>query len=212
MPRSFLCSAIVLKTYDVGEADRFCILLTPERGRLAARAAGARKPKSRLGGYILPFRHIALELKEGNGGFYVSSVASAQPSIPALSSPASFSRAGEGIEILLALVQHEEPDRELFAATLAFLSSCGEEGAQALLVYTIRLLSLLGLLPGEAQLFAGAALTGEEREFFAAARDGNSPSIVEKDALMRLRKACVGFVHDHLSVPLKAPLVSAALE
>jgi recombinational DNA repair protein (RecF pathway) len=59
--------AIVLKTYDVGEADRLCILFTRERGRVMARASGARRLKSRLGASLLPFHHLqAYQLRQAD--------------------------------------------------------------------------------------------------------------------------------------------------
>ena len=43
MGRLHLCEALVLKTYDIGDADRLCILLTNTRGRIAVVAKGVRK-------------------------------------------------------------------------------------------------------------------------------------------------------------------------
>ena len=58
MAHSESVEAVVLKTYDVGEADRFCIVLTKERGRIAARARGVRKLTSKMGGSLLPLHHV----------------------------------------------------------------------------------------------------------------------------------------------------------
>ena len=56
MPQSQTYEALILQSHDVGEADRFLILFTRERGRLAARARAVRKPKSKMGGSLLPLK------------------------------------------------------------------------------------------------------------------------------------------------------------
>ncbi|MBU1911666.1 recombination protein O N-terminal domain-containing protein, partial [Patescibacteria group bacterium] len=48
MPHSQTYNSIILKAYDVGEADRFLILFTREKGRMTARARAVRKLKSKL--------------------------------------------------------------------------------------------------------------------------------------------------------------------
>ena len=60
MPRSaasvpYAARALVLRTRPLGEKDRICILLSPERGRIDAVAKGARGPKSKLSALAQPF-------------------------------------------------------------------------------------------------------------------------------------------------------------
>ena len=60
MPRSaasipYATRALVLRTRPLGEKDRICILLSPERGRIDAVAKGARGPKSKLSALAQPF-------------------------------------------------------------------------------------------------------------------------------------------------------------
>lgn len=50
MSRTYTTTAIVLKATPLGEADRLLTLLSPEHGLLRVVAAGARKPRSKLGG------------------------------------------------------------------------------------------------------------------------------------------------------------------
>ena len=49
--RTLKTQAIILRSFDDGEADRTVIILTPEVGKLKARVRGARKINSRLGGH-----------------------------------------------------------------------------------------------------------------------------------------------------------------
>ena len=52
----------MLRRFDTGEADRVVWLLTPDRGRIAAFAASARRSQRRFGGAIEPFTLISAQL------------------------------------------------------------------------------------------------------------------------------------------------------
>src|SRR3989338_8561949 len=99
MPHSRLYDAIVLRSIDVGEADRFLILLTRQLGRVAALAAGARRPTSKLLG-ILPGRRLQVELIERPGSFLVTSLAPVEAGFDGRNVVA-FSRLQQGMELLL---------------------------------------------------------------------------------------------------------------
>ena len=49
-PRVYKTEAIVLRTMDLGEADRVLTVLTPRLGKLRVIAKGVRRPRSRIGG------------------------------------------------------------------------------------------------------------------------------------------------------------------
>ena len=51
-PRTYKTEAIVLKRFNLGEADNIITLYTPNLGKIRAVAKGARKPKSRIGGHL----------------------------------------------------------------------------------------------------------------------------------------------------------------
>ena len=56
---------VVLRTYQLGEADRIVVLLTAGHGKVRAVAKGVRKTKSRFGGRLEPTSHVSLLLYEG---------------------------------------------------------------------------------------------------------------------------------------------------
>ena len=64
--------AITLDTVDVFDADRSLLLFTQEVGKVRARARGVRKPTSRLGGHLLPYLPVMVELVMGSGGYLVT--------------------------------------------------------------------------------------------------------------------------------------------
>src|SRR4051794_16647217 len=56
---------IVLRSLRYGEADRILHVYTLDRGRMGAIAKGMRRARSRFGGRLEPFSHVALVLHEG---------------------------------------------------------------------------------------------------------------------------------------------------
>ena len=145
MPHPQTFDSIVLKSIDVGEADRFLILFTRERGLLAARARAARKTSSKLGGALLPMGHSAIGLVEGSNGFTVTSAACAGRTN--IRGVRPFLRAQQGIELLLSLIHGEEPMEEIFDLTLDFLNKCANDENDPVPVFTENFLRLMGLLP-----------------------------------------------------------------
>src|SRR5215468_11505201 len=56
---------IVLRTQDLGEADRIITVLTRRNGRVRAVAKGVRRTRSRFGARLEPFTHVDLLLYPG---------------------------------------------------------------------------------------------------------------------------------------------------
>ncbi|MDP4000373.1 MAG: DNA repair protein RecO [bacterium] len=58
---------VVLRTINVGEADRILEIFTDDRGKLRAVARGVRKIRSKLAGHLEPFTYVDLLLAKGKG-------------------------------------------------------------------------------------------------------------------------------------------------
>jgi len=63
--RNYRVSGIIIRRFDLHEADRIVIILTEERGLLNVRAKGVRKIKAKLKGALELFVYSKLELVEG---------------------------------------------------------------------------------------------------------------------------------------------------
>lgn len=225
MAHSQSFDAIVLKTYDVGEADRFCILFTRERGRIAARASGARRPTSRLGGALLPFRRVKAELKECSAGWIVAGAAREnRQNAPENSSPmrpandnmpaeaiTAFTALEEGIELLLKLVPDEGALPGVFDATMSFINACYDGVRRASLGYGFALLHNLGLLPGDNELGDFAAIGMYEREYLRSSRSGIFDAPHPECDLNKLMTLGSAMISDHLATPMRAPDIAAAM-
>ncbi len=64
-PRVYKTEGIVLRSMDLGEADRVLTVLTPRLGKLRVIAKGVRRTRSRIGGALEPFSDVQLVLAVG---------------------------------------------------------------------------------------------------------------------------------------------------
>ncbi len=64
-PRLYHTEAIVLRQRRLGDADKICVLFTPQRGRIEAVAKGVRRPKSKLAGHLEPLTRSSLLIASG---------------------------------------------------------------------------------------------------------------------------------------------------
>lgn len=147
MPHTQTLDAVVLRTIDVGEADRFCILFTEQRGKIAARARAVRKIGSRMGGSLLPMQHVSVDVSEHSNGFFVTGVMQSENAYREAGSFHSFLEHARGIDLLLALIEDDHPLPSVFHLLCAFLQHSPDQHTGLLVCYQARLLHLLGLLP-----------------------------------------------------------------
>jgi DNA repair protein RecO (recombination protein O) len=145
--RSKTYDAVVLRAVDVGEADRFCVLFTREAGRLAARARGVRKPGSRMGGMLLPLSRVGVQIAAREHPGTIQSVHESGNIERPMSDFRAFSRAQQGVELLLALTEDGDPMPALFESLVLFLAACRRGERNPVPAFTVRLLHLLGILP-----------------------------------------------------------------
>lgn len=61
----------MLRTHQLGEADRIITLLTRAHGKVRAVAKGVRRTSSKFGGRLEPFQHIDIQFAEGRGALEV---------------------------------------------------------------------------------------------------------------------------------------------
>lgn len=63
--KTYKTQGVVLKHMALGEADRIVTLYTPDRGKVRAVVKGARRTKSRKGGFLQPLSYIRASIAEG---------------------------------------------------------------------------------------------------------------------------------------------------
>lgn len=151
MPRTLTDEAIVLKSHNVGETDRFVVLLTRAHGRMTARVTGARKLQSRRGRGLLPLHRISVTWELHSFGNVVTAAECLDAHHGAWKDPHAFSCSGQGIELLLKLTEDGHPMPEVFQITADFLAACfGPHSPAVAALYALKLLNILGYLPSAA--------------------------------------------------------------
>ena len=172
--RSFRVESIVLRHQDYGEADRFLVLFTRERGKLRAIAKGVRKPHSRKAGHLEPFMRASLQLARGRDLVIVTQAETLDAYLPLREDILLATYASYVVELLdrFTFEEGENPAMyRLLRNTLARLS-VREEPELVVRYYEMRLLDLLGYRP---KLFfcAGCEEEIEPRDqYFSAERGG----------------------------------------
>ena len=71
--------AIVLRTHDLGEADRIITFFSRRHGKMRGVAKGVRRTKSRFGARLEPFSMVDLQLYEGRTLDVVTEAATLNP-------------------------------------------------------------------------------------------------------------------------------------
>lgn len=151
MPIRQTLDAVVLRTIDIGEADRFCILLTSERGRIAARARAVRKTSSRMGGSLLPMQRLLVDISEHGSGLLITGVSQPKNQSTSHQTFHAFVTHAQGIDLLLACTEDDEPILPVFDLVCCFIS-CSPDALPGLLpAFQARLLHLLGFMPARAE-------------------------------------------------------------
>ncbi len=146
--KSWTDEAIVLRTYNVGETDRFCILLSQSRGRIAVRAAGARRLLSRRANGLLPLHRVMITCETHSFGTTVISVSCIDPHRLSWCDPHAFSCTQQGIEIILRLTEDAQHIEGLYELTCEFVKACATlSPSQIPPLFALKLLDLLGLFP-----------------------------------------------------------------
>lgn len=206
MARQQTYEAVVLKSVDIGEADRFCVLFTRERGRVAARAKGVRKQTSRMGGSLQLFSHVRVELVETESSFIITSASALGHHLLEYGEFDVFKRLQQGIELLLALTEDDEPLPDVFDAVLTFLHAAVIPECDPVLPFALRLLHLLGLLPSntddqrfarlspEAQAFVKRCVAEDDLDLFCSA-------VPDSDTLWHFVDLVLA---EHMQKPLKS--------
>jgi DNA repair protein RecO (recombination protein O) len=141
-------TAVVLRTYKLGEADRIVVLLTAENGKVRAVAKGVRKTMSRFGARLEPMSHVRLLLYRGRELDIVSQAESVEPLAPML---ATLDRASQGMAVLEAadqLALEREPNPRLYHMLVGVLRTiAGRPSPLVVPAFYWKLLAAEGLLP-----------------------------------------------------------------
>jgi DNA repair protein RecO (recombination protein O) len=143
---------IVLRTQDLGEADRIVTVLTRRTGRIRAVGKGVRRTKSRFGARLEPFTHVDLLLYEGRSLDIVTQADSLRAYGQPLAS--DYPRYTAGVAMLETAErftpEERQPAQRQFLLLVGGLRALGEgeHGARLVLdAFLLRSLAVAGYAP-----------------------------------------------------------------
>jgi DNA repair protein RecO (recombination protein O) len=206
MPGPVKTQAVVLRSIRYGEADRIVHLYTPDRGRIAAIAKGARRARSRFGGRLEPFFRLDLVLHEGRSELLTVTAAETVAGYGALrTDAAALDSAARACDAVARLFDTGEPHPEVFnllCNELALLDAAPARATHAnQLAFRLKLLLAAGLAP---QLLACASCGAQEHLIgFSGAAGGVVCSACEASSFA-LDEAAHAFLAGALGAPLQS--------
>jgi len=144
--------AIVLRTYDLSDADRIVVLLTSDHGLKRTVAKGAKRLKSRFGSAIEPFSIIRAEyFQKENAELATLARADIVSSSFEMAANDDFLRHFSHLSrLLMAMVPADDPNEKIFRMVRACIMAVRDVPASieaVSLYFKIWLLRLSGLLP-----------------------------------------------------------------
>ncbi len=156
--------AVVLRTHNLGEADRIVTLLTRRHGKVRAVAKGVRRSTSKFGARLEPFSHVDLQLVVGRSLDIVAQAVSRDAfGEPLVSDYPRYTAGHAMIEAADRLVGEEgEPVVQHYLLLVGALRALGtgdaRPSAQILDSYLLRALAIAGYAPslGECALCGGS--------------------------------------------------------
>lgn len=158
--------AVVLRAYDLGEADRILALITATRGLRRAVAKGVKRTKSKFGGRLEPFTHLDAVLHEGRNLDTVVQVEIIRSHEPVRADFAKFLFGEAMLEMIEKSLHEDQVIPRLFDAlrvTLDVLEGDVCDPALLLAAFEFKVCSLIGYHPHlDCCLHCGREIEGEK--------------------------------------------------
>jgi DNA repair protein RecO (recombination protein O) len=147
--RTYKANGIVLRTRNLGEADRIYTLFTDVRGKVDAVAKGVRRVKSHIGGRLEFLNEAALTMHRGRSLDVITSAELVTSEWTSLVRPAAFAAGSVVAEVLDAFCEPDLAIPEAYALLRGVVRGLARAEEPAALVprFELRLLDALGFAP-----------------------------------------------------------------
>lgn len=186
--------AVVLRTHQLGEADRIVTMLGRRHGKIRAVAKGVRRTTSRFGSRLEPCMVVDLQCYEGRSLDVIQQAESiASYGAPIAADYTSFTAANVIVETADRLTDEaSQPQYVLLVGALRALARRDHVPALILDSYLLRALSIAGWAPS----FGDCAVTGEPgpHSAFVAQLGGMVADSVAPPGVPRLTAETVGLL------------------
>jgi DNA repair protein RecO (recombination protein O) len=141
-------TAVVLRTYKLGEADRIVVLLTEHHGKVRAVAKGVRKTMSKFGARLEPLSHVKLLLYQGRELDIVSQAESVETLAPLVGDLDHLTRGLAIVEAVDQLTMDREPVPHIYRMLVGALRTVAERsGPLVVPAFYWKLLASEGVRP-----------------------------------------------------------------
>jgi DNA repair protein RecO (recombination protein O) len=146
---TYQTKAIVLRTRNLGEADRVLVLLSEDYGKIEAVVKGARRQHSRFIGNTLPFNYLNAMLFTGRSLEQLNQADLLRPFAILREDLVKMAYASYWVELLDGFLPEREGGGEIFRFLLAAFLTLEQTGQPELLnlAFQVRLLNYLGYQP-----------------------------------------------------------------
>lgn len=139
---------IVLRSFDLGEADRIVTFMTEGRGKVRAVAKGIRKTKSRFGGRLEATNHVELTMYEGRSLDTVTQVDLLDAFRPVREDLDRLARVMQLLEVVDAVSSEGRSDPRLYRMLLGAISALSQADAPLIVpAFFWKLLAHEGMRP-----------------------------------------------------------------
>ncbi len=139
---------IVLRSFDLGEADRIVTFMTEGRGKVRAVAKGIRKTKSRFGGRLEATNHVELIVYEGRSLDTVTQVDLLDAFRPVREDLDRLARVMQLLEVVDAVSSEGRSDPRLYQMLLGAIRSLSQADAPLIVpAFFWKLLAHEGMRP-----------------------------------------------------------------
>jgi len=147
--RSLILTAFVLRHHLLGEADKIVVMFSRERGLRRAVAKGVRRPKSQLAGRIEPFIENRVELLKGRNLDKIVTLDGLRRFPAIVENLDALAVAMAAQELLLGLLEPDDPHPEVYDAWIELLCALETAGAPDVLwlTFELQVLDALGYRP-----------------------------------------------------------------
>jgi DNA repair protein RecO (recombination protein O) len=140
--------AVVLRTMQLGEADRIVTLMTEDHGRVRAVAKGIRRTTSKFGSRLEPTTHVSLQLYAGKELDTITQAETIAHMGNVREDLHRFSRANVMLETVDQVSPEKEPNAALYRMLVGALVALDRDDAPLVLAgFLLKLLALEGFQP-----------------------------------------------------------------
>ena len=199
-------TAVVLRTYKLGEADRIVVLLTEHHGKVRAVAKGVRKTMSRFGARLEPMSHVRLLLARGRELDIVSQAEAVESLRPLVADLDHMTNGMAVLEAVDQLALDREPAPHLYRMLVGALRTVAERsGPLVVPAFYWKLLAVEGIRPELDQCVQcgepGPLVAFDMDHGGALCRTCRTGTAITEEALAIMRMILGGRLNDALALP-----------